>query len=265
MKTTQISIPGFSINPPADDKLAVAVFGQQGSGKTRFACTAPDPIGFIPLDRKARKTVDKIGAELGKIIIMPDKDFIRTGNPVALASYSVDQAKKYYRQHLDSIKKAAFALYDHPQVETIVIDTGSQLWEDILFAEFGRSQRIMPRDRGSVNQEMIDLLNALSGKNLVITHKAGAVWRNDQPTGNDEAKGFPHLGYHVNLLIEMGIDHKKKPVKDKDGELTGWEEGRFYLNVDMCQDNPNIQGPAGDKLLVDDMINWDNLASFVIE
>jgi len=252
MKT--ISLSGFTTNIQATDALAIGLYGQQGSGKTRFCCTAPDPIGFIALDRKARKTVMKTASELGKTVVMPTDDFIRVANPQALASMQIDAAMKHYRAHVDQIKLAAFKLYSHKDIRTIVIDTGSQLWEDMMFANYGRNQRVMPRDRGPVNQEMIDLLNALSGKNLIITHKADEIWTGDgdkaKPSGKFKHAGFRHIEYHINVMAEMVCDERKS--RD--------DEGRFYMNVKMCQDNPDIQGPNGTKLLIDEEISFPMLA-----
>lgn len=242
--------PGFTDNIHADDALALAIFGEQGSGKTRFACTAPDPIGFIPLDRKTRKTVERWMKEFDKKIIMPKADFIRVGNAMQLAKMDEREAKKHYRQHVDAIKEAAFRMYDIPEVRTVVIDTGTQLWEDMLFAEYGRSQRIMPRDRGPANQEMIDFLNFMSGKHLILTHKAQEIWKNDKPTGKNRLQGFPHLGYHVNVIAEL----QNNPTKTLN------DSGCFIMNVSMCQDNPEIQGPNGKELLLDEEINFQMLA-----
>lgn len=270
MKEIKVSAE-FTTDPKADDALAIATYGEQGSGKTRFSMTAPDPIGFIPLDRKARKTVERISAELNKRVVMPKADFIRSENPMKLAMLKpwCDNAalivqweqplppyccaRHYYRWHVNRVKAAAFKLYAHKDIRTIVIDTGTQLWEDILHAHFGRSDRIMPRDRGPANQEMIELLNNLAGKNLIITHKAREIWKNDKPTGRYEYAGFGHLGYHVNTIIHM-VNDETKSADDSD---------RFLLNVMLCQDNPAIQGPGGKALLTDDMITFQNLAFMI--
>lgn len=249
----EIKIPGFTTNIQADDALAIGIFGEHGAGKTRFCITAPDPIGFIPLDRKARKTIEKTARELGKVVVMPDKDFIRVENPMALAVMKPEDAKVYYRKHVNTVKEAAFKLYQHKDIKTVCIDTGTQLWEDMLFAEFGRSQRIMPRDRGPCNQEMIDFLNALSGKNLIVTHRAKEIWSGGdagKPTGRYEHAGFPHLGYYVNVLAEFVCDEKKKAE----------DEERYYMNISLCQANADIQGPAGKKFLADDMVTFMALA-----
>lgn len=263
----EIKIDGFVSNPSATESIALGLFGEQGTGKTRLLTTMPDPIGIIPLDRKCRATVSRIAEELGKVVVFPKADFIRVENPMRLSMLKptcggnvevklTDKEPRYccaihyYRWHVNRIKAAAYRLYDHPDIRSIGIDTGTQLWEDILFAHYGRSERIMPRDRGPANQEMIEFLNCLSGKHLAITHKAREVWKNDKPTGRYEWAGFPHLGYHVNVIAECTCDETKGPD----------DENRFALNVVMCQDNPDIQGPGGKRLLVDDQINFQMLA-----
>jgi hypothetical protein len=225
----------------------------------------------VALDRKTRKTVERVAKELGKTVLMPADDFVRVEKPMQLAllkplcsnstpvsledkSARMCCATHYYRWHVNRIKAAAFKLYAHPEIKSIGVDTGTQLWEDILFAHYGRNERIMPRDRGPANQEMIDFLNCLSGKHLIITHRAREVWRNDKPTGRNELAGFPHMGYHLNVLAECVCDETVQP--DANGSYTD----RFQLNVSLCQDNPDIQGPNGKGLLVDDQINFQTLA-----
>ncbi len=259
--------PGFTTSIQADDKLAIGLYGEQGTGKTRFSITTPDPIGVIPLDRKTRATVQRISQELGKTVVMPTADFIRVENPMKMAMLPpscgksveiklTDPAPKYccaihyYRWHVNRIKAATYTLYNNRAIRSIVIDTGTQLWEDILFAHFGRSERVMPRDRGPANQEMIEFLNCLSGKHLILTHKARQIWKNDKPTNRFDWAGFPHLGYHTNVIAEMRCDETKEAGDDN----------RFTLSMVLCQDNPDIQGPGGKDLLADDQINFQTLA-----
>ena len=61
----RIVIPGCTTSITADDKPAVGVFGAESVGKTRFAATAPQPIGLIPLDKKSKRTFELIGREMG--------------------------------------------------------------------------------------------------------------------------------------------------------------------------------------------------------
>src|SRR5712691_2030994 len=86
MKTTQIEGFTTNIRQTVDLSLVIGLFGPQGSGKTRFCSTAPDPIGVVPLDRKSRYTFAKTMEEYGKIVMMPKEDFIRHENPIKLAA-----------------------------------------------------------------------------------------------------------------------------------------------------------------------------------
>lgn len=253
------------------DAMSVASFGQQGAGKSRFAATYPSPIGVIALDRKTRATIGKAAKEFGKKVIMPEDDFIRTGNPMQLAMLPDDCGKSFkpkfgsampeccsihfYRWHINRIKQAAFQLVELPKskCKSIIIDTGSQFSEDALYANYGRSQKIMPRDRGAYNQEMIDFLNSLEGKHTLITHKAKAIWKNEQPTGDFARKGFGEMGYHCNVEIE----HYRGKKKDKAGWLP------FYIDIGQCQANPALVGD--EKVLEDDAITFQNLACLVFE
>lgn len=255
------------------DKFAIASFGQQGSGKTRFAATMPSPIGVIPLDRKTRYTLGKTIIENGKQVLIPKTDLVRVANPMKL-SMMADSCKEtkqikttnpapeccarhYYRWHCDIVKETTWRLAAMPDSEckSIVIDSGSQLAEDMLFANYGRDTKIMPRDRGSYNSEMITFLNSLSQKHLLITHKAKEIWKgegdNAKPTGDYRRKGFGEIGYHVNIEIE----HYREQIKtDKDSG------DHFYIDVVQCQANHALVGSPGKKLLTDDEITFQMLA-----
>ena len=251
MKT--IKIDGFTndIQSTVGDAIIMAIYGPEGSGKTRMLATAPGPLGIIPLDRKTRWTINKMAKELGrKDIFMPPDDFIRHANPIQLSLMKGGEAEKYYGEHVKRVMEAAYKLNQHPDIRAVGLDGGAQLWEDILFKHYGRNQRIMPRDRGAANQEMRDLLNSLQEKNLVITHKSREVWRNEKPTGDLDVAGFNDIGYYTNVLVE----HSYQPAVSK---AKNWH---FSLSVRMCQANASLQGTDGQDLLTDGDIGFQALA-----
>src|SRR5262245_12225670 len=258
----KIEIKGFTTNikSTVDLSLVIGLYGMQGSGKTRFCATAPDPIGVVPLDRKSRYTMAKTMEELGKVVVMPEKDYIRHENPLAIAAMPPEKAMTYYKEHVRAVMDAAFKLNGHPDIRTVVIDTGTQLWEDILFKNYGRNQRIMPRDRGSANQDMIDFLNAMSGKHLIITHKASEIWSGDgdsgKPTGQYRASGFGHLGYHSTVVMEM----KKNVLYNSENGSGGGKGWKWSVDIKDCQAMPELEGPQGKDLMTDDLISFQTLA-----
>jgi hypothetical protein len=225
----------------------------------------PGPIGVVPLDRKSRRTVEMAKAELGKVVMMPKVDLVTPINPMKLASLTplckgavasninkpapMCCASHYHRHQVDKIKDAIYTLYGADSIKSIVLDSGTQFYEDMLFAEYGRSQRILPRERGAVNREMRDFYASLSKKNLYITHEARAIYKNDQKTDRIELSGWAHTGYNTNVEIEFGVNDAKEEG-----------EGKFYLTVKRCQDRPVLQGVSGKQLLTDEEITFPHLA-----
>lgn len=229
------------------EKMAVCNFGEHGTGKSRLGVTMPGRIGVIPLDRKTRGTIirDRQIINPTKKILLPKEDFIRHAQPMQLAMMTPEKSIEYYRKHVNAIKNACWTLAECKDVQSIFIDSGSQLWEDILFANYGRNQKIMPRDRGSANQEMKDLLASLQDKHLMITHRAKEIWKNEKPSGVNDVAGFADMGYYVNVLAE----HTRHP-----------KSGEFHLSVRMCQANAALHGDAGKNLLTGDDITFQMLA-----
>jgi hypothetical protein len=149
---------------------------------------------------------------------------------------------------VDRFKHAAFRLLDMPEVRTIVIDSGTHLYEDMLFACYGRDEKIMPLDRKVVNREMREFLAVLAQKHLIITHESKEVWRLDRPTGRHEATGWKHIGYFASIELEMEFD----PAA---------EDGPFFLSVRKCQENVTLVGR--ERLLRNGDITFANVAALV--
>lgn len=265
MIVKDLKLEGFTTNirSTVDLSLVIGIFGPQGSGKTRFCATAPDPIGVVPLDRKSRFSIAKTMDELGKVVMMPNQDFIRHAEPLKLALLEPKQAMEYYSEHCKKVMDAAFKLNSHKDIQTVVIDTGTQLWEDLLFKNYGRNQRIMPRDRGAANQDMIDFLNAMTGKHLILTHKAAEIWSGEgdagKPTGKFKLSGFGHLSYHSTCVLEM----KKNTLYNTETGSGGGKAWKWSLDVVDCQAMPELEGPQGKDMLTDDAITFENLAACV--
>jgi hypothetical protein len=251
------------IGDPTPQKLHIASFGEGGVGKTRFGVTAPG-LGVIPLNGKCRATVERARQELcpDKKIYFPKADLLRHANPMALAMMEpycenklvrvgVDApkccARHYYRWHVNRVKDAIWTMAEHPDIKTIMIDDGTQLYEDILYAHYGRANRISEDKTvyGPPNQEMIDLINSLQDVHLIIVHQAKDEYKGKTATGRDTVKGFREVGFYVNVLVEFSRDVVKKD---------------FYLSVRLCQDNAGLHGDAGLKLLRNDDITFAELA-----
>jgi hypothetical protein len=275
------------------EPLIISTFGHSGGGKSRIIGTAPGDIGVIPMEVKSRLSILKAAAEFGRKVIMPEKELIRVGNPMLLATLpaacvspdrwtgkghkqedmeklaarEMDRISKeiglndqpeccaihFYRGHVNRVKSVAFRMAAMNNIRTIGIDTFGQLVEDMLFANYGRTDRIMPLDRKSFNQEVRDFLNALSHKNLILTHHAAQVWSDNKPTSKYKpASSFAKIGHYTSVAVRQ--ERVSKPV---DGGPA------YTLSCLDCQANAGLIGV--EELLVDEDICFQNLALAVYE
>src|SRR5215469_9093725 len=85
-----IAIEFVDLSSDYQECLSIANYGIRGSGKTRLGATAPseplngrEGIGLVALDRMAQQTfVDVAVKQMGKRVIVPNTDLIRTSNPL---------------------------------------------------------------------------------------------------------------------------------------------------------------------------------------
>lgn len=239
----RVEFEALTSAPP--DKLAIASFGDAGVGKTHFICTLPDPIGVIALDRKTRPRLLAVNRQYRKQLLFPKQDFIRHDQPLKVSQMSLEDSMKYYGDHLSRTLDAIYTLAENRDVQSIAIDSATQLWEDILFKHFGRAFRIMPRDRGPANADMRDVLNSCSHKHLVMTHQSSEIWKNDKPTGRFTLSGWSKIDYYANVIIEQTYNER---------------EEQFALTVRLAQDRPDL---IGQTLLYDADISFDMLSALL--
>lgn len=160
----------------------------------------------------------------------------------------------YYRWHAKRIKSVAYRFADDDEISTIAIDTFGQFVDDMLFACYGRNEKIMPLDRKTFNREVVDFINAINHKHLILTHHQETVWKDNKPTTRTKPKNsFAKIGHFTNVVLRM--------MRNKDA--TG-DQPMYELYLEDCQANPaliNLRTP----LLVDDMITFPNLAAMVYD
>lgn len=266
----QIIIEGFTADLTPDDKPTLSIYGQEGSGKTRLAATAPDPIGLLALDKKSKRTFQKIAEAMGKQVVVNKEDYITGKDAIKLAMLDSDdkkqrdEIKKFYGDLFQKVMNTGLALASHPSIETIVIDTATQLWDWIMFSHFGRRNQVESYQRGAPNQDMIDLINALKTKNLILIHRASEEWKDtgevdkegrkkQGPSGKFKAEGFTKMGYFATAIIELVNAPKAAEPDDK-----------FKMRIVRCQVNALLEGQNMDEYsLKGEGITWDNLMTVI--
>ncbi len=257
---------GFSRDFSGREAPCVAIFGAEGVGKTRFCVTAGEYAkergqipGWLVCDRKTRKTVREVCEELGlELPFIQKDDFIDQTSALEVAvldrEKEADNIKiqKIYTEVYQKLVKAAIELGRDPQVNPIVVETGTQVWDWISFAHFGRKQGVgKSRAWGPPKQDWTDLMDGLSHKTLILTFWEKDAYRNDERAGFSIPDGPKHLGYTATSQVRLNKDQKKKLTKDES------YIDRFSLDIYESQDNVGLAGV--NEVLSGDSITYANL------
>ena len=262
------SIEGFTRDFDGREAPAIAVFGAEGSGKSRFCATAGvyakehgQVPGFLVCDRKTRLTVRQICEELGlDLPYINSDDFISQKEAMEVAKLDResdkdnDKIRKIYSTVCNKLVEYAMRLAARPEIEPIVIETGTQVWDWISYAHFGRKQGVgKSRVWGPPKQDWTDLMDALSHKTVLVTLWERDAYRGDERAGYTKPDGPPHIGYTVTSAVRLN----KADKVQKGADYTS----RFSLDVFQSQDNVGLEGAAG--ILTGADITYENLMNLL--
>jgi hypothetical protein len=248
--------------------FVIGTCGPGGAGKSRLAVSGPDLTAIIPTDRKTRHTVEaamrEYGKKFGTNILLPKEDLVSSAvNPVLLMKMDEKQIKELYRAKVDRIKDIVWSFYSHDDVRLICIDSFGQLCKDIEFALYGRDGHRVKRiggnlykDKSEAAQEVIDFINSISGKFLILTHKGKAEYKNDKATGRWTWEGFKYLANHCEVILEQESNPKWNPDSDKEDEQWQWA-----ATFQQCQSNTQLQATSNRRVLTDEMITFEQVAA----
>lgn len=249
----------------------IALFAAENCGKTRFCLTGKDKIGCAPLEMKAYPTLEKDTLEFGKDVIVPEDPFDLIVQIRKVSSMKTEHEQQlFYMAHVKKVQEYVFALLEHKDVNTVMIDKFTTLCAWFEFAINGIQEKYVKVDgkvfkaRGELNQTISDFLNSLSqfGKTVILTNAAKDDYDVLGPDGKPARQtweSFRYLGSHVNLACEL-VDNKHWNPDKSDQPRFNWHYG---MNIRRCQDNPMLEGPEGQLLLKDDQITLANLMMIV--
>lgn len=220
-------------------RLTICTHAKQREGKTQLGLTAPKPLVVISMDPNTKVLVDKYRRENPEAVIHV-KDFTR--RPLDLID-DINECKRHWNQ----IKDFIFGCYQNPNYRSMLLDTGTQMWEDVRFAHVGRElpdkssedpkatklsiERIQPRELGPAKQAVRDVMNGCPDHmNLIITHRVKEEWKDNKPTSKFIRDGMPGIEY----LAQVECAQWKDP-----------DSGDFYLRLINATGNGAIHGRAG--------------------
>ena len=275
MKERTIKIPGFTYDTTPDDKPAVDVFGEENTGKTRFACTAPcenGVVGYIAIDKNAKRTVQEYKDKYGLRVLINTQPMLTDKEALGLAMRDshVDSdlavIKKTYSDAVQRVLEHGVRLAESPDVESIVLDNASQLFDWIMFSHFGRRNQIDSFLRGAPNQDMIDFIQVMRPKNLVMISRGSEIWKDtgevdnkgrkkQAPSGNFKPDGFGKLGYLMTAVVQLTAK-RKMPAEGPGSGL----DSKYRVRVQTAKGNTLLEGQdLHDYGVSGENITWSNL------
>lgn len=219
----------------AKPRLIMSIAGLEKQGKTHFALTAPGPIAMFSTDIGEEGVVNKFYDDKSIHIL----DVARIGDDAA------EEAPKEW----EKFSKAYTHCLRDKEVNTLIFDTATEIWELLRMARFGRLTQVMPYQYGPVNAEYRSMIREAYkfDKNLILLHKMKAQYINDKRTGDWERAGFSDTGF----LVQVNARVYRYSVEDG---------GKFCIYVDDCRQNPDLAGEEFEG----QMCNFPTLATFVM-
>jgi hypothetical protein len=227
---------------PVKRRLILSIEGDRKSGKDHFALTAPGDIYLHDFDFGLDGVIQKF-QDAKAIYTAEYKVNIPSGTDVQVAADTCRPVwKKFEDQFNDGIRKG----------RTSIVDTGTECYELLRLAEFGKLTQVMPHHYVAVNQQMKGLWRAgYNGDgNLIMLHRLKEEWVNKVVNGKEKGEKTGNMvfaGYSGTYFEAQVCTRAFK------------EDGQFKMLIMDCRLNPDIEG----MVLGGDMCNFATLGQLV--
>lgn len=198
--TASVSGEGFHLvnkSQASRPRLIVLAQGEEKTGKTHFALTAPGPIYYQSFNLGLEGVVNRAGAPWADTDVMLAEydlsELVNGDNQDLIARSAEPVWQRYLRNQFEAIEKGA----------TSVIDCEDEVWE--LF-RVARSGTVKPEKQAylEISPEYRRTLNAFiqSDCNLIMIEKMKEGYSNNKPTGKKVRRGFKDAGYIAQVIVE---------------------------------------------------------------
>lgn len=227
-------------------RIIVGVDALDKAGKTRFGFDAPKPLVYFNLDIGHEGVVEKTPDPR---IILTDPFVFRASETIFLAREAGDKSDTskiimdQARPQLDRFRRTYYKALREPVLraggksgqarqlyaKTIVMDTGSEVWELLRLVELGKLSQVKSHHYVEVNGMMRDMVRAGfdSDVNVIWLHKLKSEWKAGGPDGKQaksgvlERKGFEEMNY----LVQSNILMYRAPRVGAPSQLWKWKSG----------------------------------------
>jgi len=225
--------------------ILASVAGDPKVGKTHFAMTFPEPIALFSLD---------MGAEYVRKTRFPDKDIDIFEFPMPLADTLTLKTGDFSKMWGELRQKIYDAIaWKNKKYKTIVVDTGSALWEVIRYAyneEEGRAigEGGRARTYGEPNARAYGIIQQakIAGVNYVVLHYLKDRWEKDENTGMKELDGWRRTEGMVDVVLKMQKKSKLLPSNVR--------KTVFYTEIVGTRFGDNLDGVVLEMATYDDLV-----------
>lgn len=306
-----LTLEGFTpVNRMEASNYVTLVYGEEYSGKSRFALSGPLPIAYLCMDMKTQDLVQHMIESGG---IADPSQILITGN--LSRQGEISSTKMYvtksediekdpelmasmiaYRKHVEKIKTLIVAAAKHPLIRTLVVDSATIFFEDVQFANYGRTTAINPRDRMKADREFMDILQLFTAartsdgrpKHLILTARSSNLWAKDAngkeaPTSGTRPTGCTKMGYFIANTVEL-VAPTRLTAEQRSLTIAALRTNTrktarpmlpiadprrpeptidYYANLKGCIRRPELAGIPGTAFLRNEEISYTNLMQVI--
>lgn len=223
-----MSLKDLKLTDTKPKGILASVEGLQKTGKTELGLSMPGNLYILNLNWGLAGIVEK-HVRAGRDIYVQDIQIpLSKELPGQAFTLLASAAAEQWRKAILSLQEAIKA----PEISSIFIDTGSELWDLLRIARLGKLQQVMPVQYAAVNAEFRQLLQILltCKKNVLLSHKVKPEYVNDQRTNRFERAGFGDIGFDVQVELRSERDLKKEG------------DDQFSLTFLDCRANKDLRG-----------------------
>lgn len=195
---------GFSVPTPkvVVPRMSIATRAPTKCGKSHWAImTTPEPVAVIALDPGTQQIISQ-AVNQGRQLIVKGIDHSRKNDQAT--------AKLLWQEFRTACKSVA----QNKAIRTLVIDTGTEVWEMLRLAEFGKLTQVKGIHYGGINADYSSFIDELyylrPDLNFIYVHKAKKDYVDDKWDGRSMAlNGFEGIDYLVDISLSHYFINKK--------------------------------------------------------
>lgn len=228
-------IPGLDgpefIDPPEPKlRLSWSLWGETKTGKSTFGLWGPAPLITFDIDHRIERVIDDFidGTTTGEPktiqvvrLDMPECDPVSRKKDEGALKVASQQWDKF----LTAYDKALKSSMVKGGVRTIVIDTGTDLFDIRLLSEFGKLLGIQPWERGGANADFIEIMRRGEkyNANTVWLHYGKDEWKTQKtekgevsaPTGGYVLDGFKKANSAVQIVARTNYNERARDPRER--------------------------------------------------